>query len=218
MLNKLSICAAAIISLAACGGSSGGAGGDVALPFLPPTGPAGSFNALLNTEATLLNRFYDTNGRAVATPSAQVPNAGTATFTGTAAFPASGRQLSIQTVNNATSISRSAPQLAARAVMTADFANGNVSGTIDQFRDAANTALPGSLTLGAAAINGARYNGGTVSGTYPVNGTAQTVGNVSHGGTFVGPNADGIAGDIGFIAPTVTGGQQLVTGTLLVGR
>lgn len=218
MSVKLVVSFVAIIGLAACGGGGGGGGVSSPQPVLLPQAAAGSFNGFRNTETTLLNRFYNANGQQIRTNSAQMPTTGSTTFTGMAAFSNTSRTTTTTTTNNNVSISRSAPQLAARAVMTADFANGNVSGTIDQFRDAANTALPGTLTLGAAAINGNTYSGNTVTGTYPVNGTAQPVNGLSHSGRFIGTDASGIEGNVGFIGARADGGQELVNGTLIVGR
>lgn len=220
MSVKFVLTLATLIGLAACGG---GGGGGVAVPNSPqptliPLAAEGSYNGLRNTEATVLNRFYNVNGNQIRTPVAQMPTLGSVTYTGMAAFPTRNRTTTVITTNNNTTIRRPAPQIAARATMVADFANGNVSGTIDQFRDNADTALPGSLTLNAAPITGNTYARTTLSGTYPVNGTAQPITGVQHSGRFLGPDASGIEGTIGFRVPRAEGGDQLINGTLFVGR
>lgn len=222
MSVKFVLTLATLVGLAACGG---GGGGGVVVPNSPqptliPLAAEGSYNGLRNTEATVLNRFYNLNGNPIRTPDAQMPmpTLGSVTYTGMAAFPTRNRTTTVITYDNNTTIRRPAPQIAARATMVADFANGNVSGTIDQFRDRADTALPGSLTLNAAPITGNTYARTTLSGTYPVNGTEQQITGVQHSGRFLGPDACGIEGTIGFFVPRAEGGEQLINGTLFVGR
>lgn len=184
-------------------------------PLLRSPAPEGSFNALVNTEANLLNRFYNRDLTVDRTQPSQMPTSGRVTYTGMAAFPQNGRSISAETINGRTTISRPVPDMAARAVLTAGFGNGQISGTIDQFRDRSNTALPGNLALGTASINGTGFSGGTVTGTFPVNGTEQTVQSVGYSGEFAGNTANAVIGSIGFIAPQPGGGSSFESGSFI---
>lgn len=219
MVVKYLGAAAVVLATAACGG--GGSTPPLTIPLLSPA-PAGSYNALVNTETQLLNQFSDQTGRITRTTAQNMPGTelGSVVYTGTAAFTVAPRPTITESRNGSTIVTRPNPDIAGNLTMNVSFANRDMNGTISQFRDAGNTPLPGTLTLEDAPIVVRDFGTGAVSGTFPVNGTAQNVTSLGYSGNFIGQNANGITGTVGFLAPRFDGGagQQSYTLDILAAR
>ncbi|WP_322889053.1 MULTISPECIES: transferrin-binding protein-like solute binding protein [unclassified Yoonia] len=198
---KIAFALVSVAALAACGGGGGGIGGGG--PVLLQPAPAGSFNAFVNDETLFLNEYYSNTLQPIRTQA--MPTGGTAVYTGTAAF---GNGRSTSSTNGV--ISRSLPDMTGATTLNANFGTARLNGTITNFRSADNTALPGTITLGNATINGNRIvQSSSVTGTVPLPGGQ---GNITFGqfnGGFVGQNAAGFDGTLVVFANRSSGGQTL---------
>lgn len=203
--------AALVAVLSGCMGSD-----TVGVPDYLSPAPAGSFNALVNVETRFLNTYYDHDFALKQTPASQMPQTGTITYQGAAAFSQESRETNFQSNGRNVVVARTRPAITGRAVLTANFNTDQVSGHIEDFKGADGSDLPGRVTLHAAGITANSYGSGTVAGNFPVEGTATTVTAGGHSGQFVGTDAAGIYGNLTLILPISGNPTNTITGTITV--
>jgi hypothetical protein len=191
MTTKITIGALAALSmLSACGGSNGGGGAPAATPF----------QQAVATNAALADRL-DAAGE---TPDATVnARTGTATYNGLAGFvfDAASKGVTSATVDDEDL------EVIAALQLTADFDNDAINGTMSDFMDSNSEALTGSATIIASSI----INNDIIvpfNGSVTVGGTTENMNGVLEG-TFMGPNAEGISGDIDGMSNSGTAGSLI---------
>jgi len=213
VMSKWCFVSAALFALLS--GCMGGAAVVGAPDYLSPA-PAGSFNALVNVETRFLNSYYDHDFVLRQTSASQMPQNGTITYQGAAAFATETRETTFQSNGSDLLVARTLPAITGRAVLTANFTTDQVSGHIGDFQSADGSALPGRVTLQPADITANSYGSGMVAGSFAVDGTATTVTGGGHGGRFVGNDAAGIYGNVTLILPQPSAATTVITGTITV--
>ena len=162
--------ASSALLLTACGGSgSGGA----------------SFDSMATRGEALINKIDGQNP----TPMSSMPTAGTATYSGVAAFAPSIYD---------------EPEVLSEASLTANFGSSSISGNLTNFRDYENTVIPGSVAIQSGVITGNQF-GANLTGSVTIDGAAAAVNGTLDGG-FASTNANLLAG----IIEGTVGGEYVI--------
>ncbi len=193
------------VALAGCGGGDGG--GTVVVPSTPPPpdldGPDATFGQI---QSDFSDTFALYDDPFPPTTIAEMPVAGSATYTGSAVY------------SNLTTdpfAVRANPTRVSRVQMTADFTAADVSGRLYNFRSAdPATTIAGELAM-TGIISGNTFQGGAFGAPGGVNGTLVTNGvpethSGAFAGNFAGSDARAINGAVVHSTPTTTYSGTLV--------
>ena len=153
----------------------GGGGGD----------SQANFSTMESRGNALINKIEDQS----ATPVNSMPTTGTATYSGIAGFAPS--------INDEI-------QVLSEASLTANFGASTIAGSLTNFRDYENTAIPGTVSIQSGVISGNQF-GADLTGSLTVDGAAAPVNGTIDGG-FVGASGSLIAG----IIEGTVGGEYVI--------
>ncbi len=111
-----------------------------------------------------------------------MPNSGTASYSGVAAF---GSANEIDALLNS-------PAMVSEVSFEANFGTGEIDGTFDAFQGASGESISGSLTLSQGTIANAAMSA-QIDGTLSIQGSSNAISGIAVG-QFTGATADGIGG------------------------
>lgn len=180
--------------LAACSGSGSGSDAGSTPGTGSGTGDGPSFSALSAEAMSLMEQSEDST----ATPVADMPTSGSASYSGVAGF-AEGRNAGTDDVVIMSELS-----------MEADFASGEVTGEMGNFRDDENNALSGSMEIQNGEISGNELSG-NVDGEVTYGGTVGTV-DLDMRGEFSGEEGSLLGGSMSGPAYNQSGEDTYITG------
>lgn len=193
--RNVCIFGALTLTLGACSGSSS------SNVTLPPT------RATFDQISAANRELFDTVIDLEATPVANMPVSGQATYTGVASYKSDVSIPDDIGFPDYENLIVNEPEIVSQVRLTANFAGQTVGGTFSNFQSAELGPLDGTLTISNATITDNFFEG-DVSGQIGRPGNLSAIGDGTTEGLFLGGSAEYVAGYIGMDTDLTQGGRM----------